>query len=234
MLRAIRARLAPPTFEGDPDKTRIGGLLHSSLLAMFAMGLVFVPLGAMSPGSYPGVLAIMAAMTALVPASLLWLVRRGHVRLSCVLLVSLFFMAIVGAVAVVGSVRAPIASLFLVCIVIAGLIFNHRGTVVVAVLSLLAIFGLWSAERAGLRKFPMCVPTSAHAPMDWRRRRKYNGSVEAVERSSNAGADVAKRRGVRATAHALSDPACRSANVTCSPLRHCFAPRLAGGGRIAL
>ena len=150
MLRAIRARLAPPTFEGDPDKTRIGGLLHSSLLAMFAMGLVFVPLGAMSPGSYPGVLAIMAAMTALVPASLLWLVRRGHVRLSCVLLVSLFFMAIVGAVAVVGSVRAPIASLFLVCIVIAGLIFNHRGTVVVAVLSLLAIFGLWSAERAGL------------------------------------------------------------------------------------
>ena len=150
MLSTLRARLAPPTFEGDPDKTRIGRLLHSTLLAMFAMGLVFVPLGAANPDHRPGVLVIMGAMTAFVPISLLGLVRRGHVRLSCVLLVSLFFIVAVGCVAAVGSVRAPIVSLFLVCIVIAGLILSHRGAVVVAVLSVLAYMGLWSAESAGL------------------------------------------------------------------------------------
>ena len=150
MLSTLRARLAPPTFEGDPDKTRIGRLLHSTLLATFVLGVVFVPLGAANPENRPGVLAIMGGMTALVPTSLLWLVRRGHVKLSCVLFVSLFFIAVVGCVAVVGSVRAPIVSLFLVCIVIAGLILSHRGAVVVAVLSLLAYVGLWSAERAGM------------------------------------------------------------------------------------
>lgn len=149
MLDWIRTQFAPPIFEGDEDKTRIASLLHIILSSLLVMGLIFVPIAALTKGSYPGVLIITGMLAALAPVMLLML-RRGYVESVSVLLVSLLFVAAIGSVSVVGSIRVPVASLFILCVVIAGLLIGHRGTVIVAVLSLVALLGLWWAETASL------------------------------------------------------------------------------------
>lgn len=149
MLERLKAQITSPIFKDDEDRTRIAGFLNSMLLAMLVIGLIFVPIGAFTKGSYPGVVIFMGMLTALAPVMLL-LLRRGYVISMGVLLVSLSFIAAIGCVSVVGSIRVPIASLFLLCVAVAGLLFGHRGTVVVTVLSQVALLGLWWAETTGL------------------------------------------------------------------------------------
>jgi PAS domain S-box-containing protein len=162
MLDRIRTHLAPPIFEGDEDRTRIAGLLNVILCSMFVIGLIFMPIGALNKGGYPGVLIITGILSALAPV-MLWMLRRGYVESVSVLLVSLLFVAAIGFVFVVGSIRVPIASLFILCVVIAGLLMGHRGTIVVTVLSLVALLGLWLAETAGLL-LPFIYGAAGFAP----------------------------------------------------------------------
>ena len=149
MLDRIKTLLSSPIFEDDEERTRIADLLNSMLLAMLVIGLMFVPIGALTHGSYNGVVIIMAILTALTPVMLL-LLRRGYVMSMSVLLVFLFFVTAIGCVLVVGSIRVPIASLFILCVVVAGLLLGHRGTAVVTMLSQFALLGLWWAETAGM------------------------------------------------------------------------------------
>ncbi|MGO9019856.1 MAG: sensor histidine kinase [Syntrophobacteraceae bacterium] len=167
MLERLKTKLAPPIFADDEERTRIARLLNSMLFAALVMGLVFVPIGALTKGSYSGVLIIMGILIALTPVMLL-LLRRGYVKSIGLLVVSLFFIGAVCCVFVVGSIRSPIASLFMLCTVGGGLYFGNRGAVAVAALSLVALSGLWWAETNGLfppYKATGFVPLETHSAL---------------------------------------------------------------------
>jgi signal transduction histidine kinase len=119
------------------------------LYATLIIGLIFVPIGAFTKGSQPGVVIVMGAITLLTPLMLL-LLRRRFVILTGVLLVSLFFIATIECVFIDGGICAPIAALFILCVVEAGLFFGNHGTVAATGLSLIALSVLWRAEAVGL------------------------------------------------------------------------------------
>jgi PAS domain S-box-containing protein len=149
MWEKTRSLFTAPVFEGDEEKTRIAALLHIALVSLVVSGAIFLPLGALMPDGHPGVLVIMGALIGVSPV-MLWGARRGYVRSVSVLLVCLFLAASVGSVAVVGSVRDAMASLFIVSVVASGVLLGHRGTIVVTGLTALALATLWWAEEAGL------------------------------------------------------------------------------------
>src|SRR3974377_1044020 len=121
MLEELKKHLAPPIFEDDEDRTRIAGLLNFTLLATFVMGLIFVPIGILTKDSYPGIVIIMAILTALT-LPMLFLLLSGYVMSTGVLFISLFFIACIASVSVAGTIRTPIASLFIINVVLAGLL----------------------------------------------------------------------------------------------------------------
>jgi len=138
-----------PIFEGDQDKTRIAGLLNSILPSVFAITSILVlvmglldaaPLGSMVTGGLTAILTL-----------LLWfMMRRGYVRLVSILLVSMLVLNVTFSIYFIGSIRDPIAVVYVVCIVLASLLIGARAAIVFTVLIALILFGLTRAEIAGL------------------------------------------------------------------------------------
>ena len=145
----IRRRLAPPVFEGDEEKTRIARLLNVTLLSLAAIGFLASGLGSLTGGGSPIVL-ISVAVVALLLLVLWVIMRRGRVRLASMLVTLLIFVLSGGVVYALGTIRAPIVSIYFLCVAVAGLFLGIRGIVVFTSLSLLALLGLLWAETSGL------------------------------------------------------------------------------------
>ncbi len=62
MLERLKIHLAPPIFEGDEDKTRIAGFLNSMLIATLLMGLIFVPIGALTQEGRPETVSLLGEL----------------------------------------------------------------------------------------------------------------------------------------------------------------------------
>jgi PAS domain S-box-containing protein len=93
-------------------------------------------------------IAIGAITAALVLG--MWLImRRGHVQLASLLLSAMLLVNTTILVYFTGTIRAPMTATYIVCIVIAGLLVDHRAAALFLCLSLLALFGLFQAEVAG-------------------------------------------------------------------------------------
>jgi PAS domain S-box-containing protein len=151
MISQIRKLLAPPLF-GDEEKTRRASLLNVILLAVFVIASLLTlatRLFSFNEPTIPGRMAVGAITAALVLA--MWLMmRRGHVTLTSVLLSSVLLVNTTIAVYFIGTIRAPMAANYIVCIVVAGLLVGGRAAAVFLSLSLLALLGLLQAEPAGL------------------------------------------------------------------------------------
>jgi GAF domain-containing protein len=76
--------------------------------------------------------------------------RSGYVQLTGILLSSVLLVDTTVVVYLAGTIRVPIANVYILCFLIAGLLVSSRAAVVFTVLSLLALLGLTQAETAGL------------------------------------------------------------------------------------
>jgi len=151
MIAQIGRLLAPPIFE-DEEKTRRAGLLNIILLAAFVIASLLtlaVPLLSVAQDTTQSKITVGAITAALLLA--MWLImRRGHVTLASVLLSSTMLVSTTIVVYFIGSIRAPLAANYIVCIVVAGLLVGSRAAIAFLSLSLLALLGLLQAETAGL------------------------------------------------------------------------------------
>jgi len=149
MFERLRQLLAPPVFEGDEEKTRAANLLNVILLATFLLAalltLVTALIGATDQRSL-----LTGAVTAILSLSMWLLMCAGFVRPASLLFSTMMLAAVTASLYFGGTIRAPIASVYVVCIVTAGLLIGQRAAGVFAALSLLALFVLLQAEMAGL------------------------------------------------------------------------------------
>ncbi|MBN1934856.1 MAG: GAF domain-containing protein [Anaerolineae bacterium] len=144
----VKAFFALPSFEDD-ETARIAALLNTILLGGVALILILVPLGLLLPGTY--VQTVIALLVLGVLLFVLWLVmRQGYVRQASIALVGLIL--ILGAVNIyfVGTVRAAMAAILILSIMVARLLINNRALVIVTVLCALILLGLYMAETAGM------------------------------------------------------------------------------------
>jgi signal transduction histidine kinase len=155
MLTRIRKLFAAPVFQDD-DKTRVASLLNIILLAVCLAASILTLLAGLLGATDPRNLATGAA-TAILALAMRFTMRRGHVHAISILLS--FILLVNGTIAVyfAGTIRAPIATVYILCIVIASLLLSTRAAIVFNLLSLLALLGLLQVETAGLLP-PIQVP----------------------------------------------------------------------------
>jgi PAS domain S-box-containing protein len=157
MFKRIKGSISPPCFE-DEDKTRTAALLNAILLGVLALSVMFA---VVTPLAYPNPspMILLACAVVLVLLCLLYLLRRGRVRLASILFSSLIWVVAALTAATLGGLRTAAFSSCMVAILVAGLLLGWRAGVSLAALSTLAGLGLLYAERNGLLPPPLVTIT---------------------------------------------------------------------------
>jgi diguanylate cyclase (GGDEF)-like protein/PAS domain S-box-containing protein len=153
MIPTIKRWFAPPVFEGDEEKTR-----RANLLNIGAMAIVTIPALAILGNLIGGKIPTSTFLTALLAITIGLLLRhwlqRGKIATTGIGLMVIGFLLLTGAIASLGTIRAPTTATYLFFVILAGVLFDLRGTIFASIASSLAILGLILAENAGLLPRP--------------------------------------------------------------------------------
>lgn len=151
MLRRLRTILASPVFPEDEDKTRKSRYTNAIALTFIIIALGY-ELGIRVIRGYSGLDITDIIMIALVIVLTigLMLLRKGFVRLTSILLVSLIWAATASIAASGFGIQDTSYIINLSIILMAGLLLGWQASVVVTVLSILLGFALAYAEESGL------------------------------------------------------------------------------------
>jgi diguanylate cyclase (GGDEF)-like protein/PAS domain S-box-containing protein len=153
MKARIKQWFAPPVFEGDEEKTRRASFLNVSIHSL--MVLLLLTLASMLVGGSMPVNVVASSLLALAIMVFLrhWL-HRGKVALVGFVLLAVGFSFSTFTLVNIGTIRAPAATVYLLLIVLAGVLFEVRGIVVSTIFSSLLVGGIVLAENAGLLPIP--------------------------------------------------------------------------------
>lgn len=151
MLKRLRALFASPVFPDDEDKTRKARYANAIALALIVIIVGYeLATRLASANSKLGIFDLVIFAVALTIIAGLGLLRRGHVRLASILLVSLIWLASNGAAATSFGIRDTSFIINLSIILMAGLLLGWQASVIVTLLSILLGFGLAYIEQRGL------------------------------------------------------------------------------------
>lgn len=148
MLKFFNELLAPPVFPGDEEKTRSAELLNTILVALSALGsllLVVLVVGRIVP--LQTIIAVAIFILAMV--FLQYPARRGFIKQVSFTVVVLFTGVLTYALTVIGTVRSPSVSLYILIVIISGLIIGRRAAYWTAFIITLAFFGVVWLEVNG-------------------------------------------------------------------------------------
>jgi GAF domain-containing protein len=155
--------LAPPVFE-DEEKTRVAGLLNAILLAMVMVAFlfcIFSIVGFLRPKhALAGLFGVI-----LVRSAALFLMRRGYVQFTSVLLSCAMWAAFTCLALATGGLGSAHLITYVAVILLAGLLLGGHAASAFAGLSILAGLGMVYAETNDLlpRPFFSDTPFSAWA-----------------------------------------------------------------------
>lgn len=148
MGKIIHRLFAAPVFPEDEDKSRVAGLLHVILLVTIGLSGAFTLLTLwLGSGYYTGVIV---GMVWLIVACVILegVMRLGYVRLAGVAFCLILLSLETGMVYSTGTVRSPITSVYMICIVTAILLVGNRAGAGMTVIILVLLYGLIQAENA--------------------------------------------------------------------------------------
>src|SRR5687768_12885526 len=161
MLERIRKIIAPPVFENDEDKTRVAGMLNtilwSQLILMVVINILFGFVSLLT-GEAPQNLAISYIAIGMF-AGMLILVQKGFVRGISYLLAFSITGIIIYSIAQSPTASVTTLSGLLIPVMMAGLFTGGRGTMVVTVVNLLALYSLGYFHEQGLVSAPPLAAT---------------------------------------------------------------------------
>jgi len=145
--------LFPPVFEDNAEKTWRARLLNATMLMMVLfVSLLFI--GNLLGGRVPTAVLLIDGTVITVCLALRFLLFRGRVFLTGILLTIIIFTLIMLAVANLGTIRTPTTSFFVLLVIVMGLLFGKNGIIIGATASSLAVLGLIIAENADLLPAP--------------------------------------------------------------------------------
>ena len=151
MPNKINKWFRPPLFPEDEDKTRKAGMLHFILLALLGSLIVAVLLALTQSGIITNRAFFIASFfIALgVIGALLALLHGGHVRLAAWAFTLFQWASTVTQIVGSGGMESPAIGAFVVTLMLAGFLISGRAVTFFALLSVLAILGVWRLENAG-------------------------------------------------------------------------------------
>jgi len=153
LIPAIKRWMAPPVFDGDPEKTRRAVLLNVIVILGLFRSLMIV-VGAALGDNIPVSTQIFAIVWFILLLLMRRLLHNGKLALVTLGLTGILFIVLTVAILSLGTIRTPIAAVYLFWVVLIGTLFQWRGVVVATVVCSLVILGLILAENAGLLPQP--------------------------------------------------------------------------------
>jgi len=152
-LKSLTRWWAPPAFDGRQAVTRqtyfVNLVLNGLLLVSVAI-FVGNEIGAKTPFAVKAINAL--AILLLLPCYVL--LRQRRIAMVQMWLLSVVFICVTAGIAALGSVRAPITSVYLAGVIICGLLFDRKGVLISTAICSLSVLGLIGAENAGLLAVP--------------------------------------------------------------------------------
>ena len=153
MMARLRRWLAPPVFPGDESKSRRAILLNSIALTCSGLALLLVA-GNLVGGHVPVAVNGVDLLAVAVCLCARYWAGRGGITLAGVVLLAFGLLAVTAVLALLGTIRAPAAGMYMLLVITGGLLFEVRGLVTMALLCSLSVAGLILAENAGLLARP--------------------------------------------------------------------------------
>jgi len=149
----IKSFFTRPVFTGDLEKT-VHVTLLSLTLNIGVVVLLIVLIGNILGDNVPTSVYITDAIALIIILALRYLLYKGHVRQTgnIFLIASFIFLTITNAM--LGTIRTPTASAYILLIAMGCILFERRGAIVTVAMSSLAILGINLAQNAGLLPEP--------------------------------------------------------------------------------
>lgn len=151
-LEAIRDFFAAPVLE-DEEKRRAARLASTMLnLILISALLTAIAISIASPLHFTSNMVSVGLYGGLVTVSLAlrFALRRGYVRAVGAIMTAAIFVLITISLWNFGGITNVTAAGYLLSIIIAGLLVGGRASITTLVFSLVALVGIWQAEKMGL------------------------------------------------------------------------------------
>jgi len=153
MITSIKRWLTPPIFENDDEKTLRASLLNAgAIISLLFSSLVIV--GNLLGGRTPTSTILINGLALAVAFWLRHLLHRGEIKTVGAGLLIFGFIIITGAIVSLGTIRTPTTTNYLLLVVMTGVLFNLRGTLIATIGSSLAVAALILAENTGMLPQP--------------------------------------------------------------------------------
>jgi methyl-accepting chemotaxis protein len=143
MLIKLKQLLAVPIFEDNENKTRVAGLLSivlQTILVVTVVGSLLMMV--LEPAEFVFDLIFGCILVAAI-LGLQYLIHRGYVQESSILLSSVLWLSITLLAYINGSIRDPILTGYFLVITIASLLLGNLAAIVFGLLSILATLGMF-------------------------------------------------------------------------------------------
>ena len=141
--------LVPPFFVGNSEQINRVRLLNTLLIAYCIFILILFLAGQLG-GKLSLVVSGLEILLIACGLALLFWIRRGGVKLAGIALIALILIGATTVSALLGTIRTPSLSFYILAVITAGLLFHLRGTILTVVLSSLFVLGLVLTENAHL------------------------------------------------------------------------------------
>jgi PAS domain S-box-containing protein len=149
IMKTIKSWFTPPTIEGNPDRSFRISLTNGAILAVMVLWILIIITN--SFGRWHTFLAILVLVVGTLCAVILQrLVVIGKEKLAGAGIIILSWITITSFLASLGTIRAPATTGYLLVVMMAGLLFEWRGTLLTSVAIILAVTGLAIAQNRGL------------------------------------------------------------------------------------
>lgn len=140
--------MAAPTLASDTETTRVAKLLEMLILVSTLLTLLLL-VGAVSGDNVPATAKIIGLAWLGMLLLGWWMMRQGQVQFVALSLTLLFFGVITAITASLGTIRAPVAAVYVFWVILTGMLFHRPGMLLGTAASSVAIGALIWAENAG-------------------------------------------------------------------------------------
>lgn len=161
MTSLFRRILTPPVFE-DEHKTRIANPLNAILIALSIISVavliwILIPNGI--PNEFAGLFLLFTCATVgFICMGLLILLRRGHVKLTGIIISCVIWVVITSWIYSAGVTQDSTITGYFLVIIIAGLILGERAVMIFSASSITAVVGAYYGQKYGIIGPPVQDP----------------------------------------------------------------------------
>jgi len=148
-LKRLNAWFAAPVFPGEEERTNRAAFLNAILYCVILLG-GFGAAAILLSGRGGLDTVIFTGVTAVVAVFCLWLLRRGQIFASSLIILIVLWGLFTVIVALAGGVQIATFGCFGVLSLIGGFLFGYRGIIASVAAALLTGIGLYLAEVTGL------------------------------------------------------------------------------------